>query len=262
MNDDYFSMRDTENTDEGMGVYPGTYTGVSSNPDMFKGADGNVDLDVQAYTDWNTAIDPGADTDGAGGESEPDSDSNRVRMEIYDWLQCIVSAVICGIFIFVFIGRTIGVEGDSMLQTLHWYDRIVMTNLFYTPKNGDVIVFRPPTDAFGDTPLVKRVIAVEGQTLDINFETGEVFVNGVVIDEPYINELTITRLSFEGPIVIPEGHVFVMGDNRNRSSDSRDSRVGLVDTRYILGKVLFVLIPGADRYTPRDWRRVGPVNGW
>ena len=208
--------------------------------------------------------DVGADTDAAlalsDDEEEMTDDAGRLRMELYDWLQCIVFAVICGIFIFMFFGRTIGVEGDSMLQTLHWNDRIIMSNLFYTPKNGDIIVFRSPSEVFGGTPLVKRVIATEGQTIDIDFDTGEVYVDGKVIDEErYINEPTITRLSFQGPYVVPEGHVFVMGDNRNRSSDSRDARVGPVDTRYILGKVLFVVIPGQDSHTPRDWSRVGPV---
>ena len=185
--------------------------------------------------------------------------SVRLRMELYDWLQCIVFAVICGIFIFMFIGRTIGVEGDSMLQTLHWNDRIIMSNLFYTPKYGDIVVFRSPSDVFGGTPLVKRVIAVEGQTINIDFDKGEVSVDGEVIYERYINEPTLKKLNFQGPYVVPEGHVFVMGDNRNYSSDSRDSRVGPVDTRYILGKVLFVVIPGRDHQTPRDWSRIGPV---
>ena len=182
---------------------------------------------------------------------------NKARMELYDWLQCVVSAIICGIFIFVFIGRTIGVEGDSMRDTLHYYDTVIMSNLFYTPKNGDIIIFKVPSNAFGDTPLVKRVIAVAGQTIDIDFDTGEVFVDGVVLNEPYIKGNTIKRIHFEGPLTVSEGHVFVMGDNRENSSDSRDSRVGEVDTRLILGKVLFVAVPGGTDYEPRDWSRIG-----
>ena len=193
---------------------------------------------------------------GENARNEPDKN----KMELYDWLQCIVAAIICGIFIFVFIGRTIGVEGDSMRQTLHWYDRVIMFSLFYTPKNGDIVIFRLPSEHF-NAPLVKRVIAVEGQTVDINFETGDVYVDGVILIEPYINELTKSRLNFRGPVTVPEGHVFVMGDNRNNSSDSRDSRVGMVDTRYILGKVLFVAIPGGDSHERRDWSRFGPIAG-
>ena len=110
-------------------------------------------------------------------------EKNKVRMELYDWMQCIVTAVICGIFIFVFIGRTIGVEGNSMLDTLHWNDRVIMSGLFYTPKNGDIVIFRPPTDAFGNTPLVKRVIATEFQTVDVDFDTGIVYVEGKPIEK-------------------------------------------------------------------------------
>ena len=192
-----------------------------------------------------------------GEEPDKDVESNENRMELYDWLQCIVSAIICGIFIFVFIGRTIGVDGQSMMQTLHHRDRVIMSNLFYTPRGGDIVVFRAPSEAFGGTPLVKRIIAVAGQTIDIDFDTGEVFLDGAVIDEPYINELTHNRDSFTGPITIPDGFVFVMGDNRNRSSDSRNSRVGLVDTRYILGKVLFIVIPGENDSNKREWGRIG-----
>jgi signal peptidase I len=187
-------------------------------------------------------------------------DKSRAKMDLYDWMQCFVSAIICGIFIFVFVGRTIGVEGISMFNTLHWNDRVIMSGLFYTPKNGDIVIFRTPSDAFGSTPLVKRVIATEGQTIDINFETGEVFVDGVILDETaYINELTHNRINFVGEVTVPIGHVFVMGDNRNHSADSRDARIGMVDTRYILGKVQFILIPGKDHFSGRNWNRFGSV---
>jgi len=190
-------------------------------------------------------------------EPDPKSSGSKARMELYDWLQCIVSAIIFCIFIFVFVGRTIGVDGFSMMDTLHHNDRVIMSNLFYTPKNGDIVVFHCPNESFGGTPLVKRVIAVEGQTVDINFDTSEVFVNGFVIDEPYIYEPTTVKSNFEGPVTIPKGYVFVMGDNRNHSSDSRDTRIGLVDTRYILGRVHFIALPGADETTERDWSRLG-----
>jgi len=190
-------------------------------------------------------------------EEDEEDQANKTRMELYDWLQCVVSAIICGVFIFVFIGRTIGVDGLSMQQTLQHNDRVVMSNLFYTPSSGDIVVFRSPAERFNGIPLVKRVIAIEGQTIDMDFDTGDVFVDGNVCIEPYINTLTTNREDFTGPVTIPEGFVFVMGDNRNRSTDSRDNQVGLVDTRYILGKVLFILIPGEDDYGRRDWGRFG-----
>lgn len=185
------------------------------------------------------------------------SNENQTRMELYDWLQCVVSAILCGILIFVFVGRVIGVEGSSMLDTLQDTDKVIMSNLFYTPKYGDIVVLK--TEYFGDTPLVKRVIATEGQTIDIDFNTGEVSIDGRVIVETYIRDLTTEQLDFDGPITVPKGDVFVMGDNRNASTDSRSNLVGIVDTRQILGKVLFVLIPGKNNDGSRSWNRIGSV---
>ena len=187
----------------------------------------------------------------------PEKKGGSVRMELYDWLQCVVSAILCGILIFVFVGRIIGVDGSSMLQTLHHQDKVVMTDIFYTPIYGDIVVIK--TDAFGETPIVKRVIATAGQTIDINFETGNVMIDGQVINESYINAPTTQREDFEGPVYIPEGYVFVMGDNRNASTDSRSNLINLVDTRQILGKVLFVLIPGVEADGRRNMSRIGSV---
>ena len=182
--------------------------------------------------------------------------SQKMRLELYDWLQCIVTAVICGVLIFIFVGRTIGVDGVSMLSTLRHNDRVIISNLFYTPNNGDIIVFESSSERF-EYPLVKRVIAIPGQTLDMNFENGDVIVDGIVIDEPYIDEITTARHDFTGPVYVPDGYVFVLGDNRNRTTDSRSNEIGLVDTRYILGRVIFVLIPGQDSESQRDWSRFG-----
>ena len=179
-------------------------------------------------------------------------------MELYDWVQCIVSAVLCGILLFVFVGRITGIDGTSMLDTLHDNDIVVMTNLFYTPQYGDIVIIE--SDAF-DKPLVKRVIATEGQTIDIDFDTGEVMIDGKVIVEDYILEPTTTQLQFEGPVTVPEGCMFVMGDNRNGSTDSRSSMVGMIDTREVLGKVLLLIIPGKSETSPRDWSRFGSVYG-
>jgi len=191
------------------------------------------------------------------GENE-EVKKTRMRMELYDWLQCVVTAIICGVLIFVFVGRTIGVDGRSMNQTLRNNDRVVISNLFYTPDNGDIIVFHSPSEQF-EYPLVKRVIAKENQTIDIDFTSGDIFVDGKKIIEPYINNITNVRHDFNGPMTIPKGYVFVLGDNRNSSTDSRDNEVGLVDTRYILGKVLFILIPGPEDNGQRNWDRFGTV---
>ena len=185
--------------------------------------------------------------------------SSAAKMEIFDWLQCVVLAIVIVIFFFVFFARTIGVDGISMLNTLHDKDMVIMSNLFYTPKNGDVIVFQSESEAF-EAPLVKRVIALEDQVVDIDFTTGDVFVDGVIINEPYIYDTTFSRYQFSGPVTVEKGHVFVMGDNRNNSTDSRASAVRQVDTRLILGRVLFLVVPGGDEDGSRDWSRIGPVS--
>lgn len=182
------------------------------------------------------------------------------RMELFDWVSCIVTALIFGVLIFVFLGRTIGVDGRSMLQTLYHNDRVIMSNLMYTPGNGDIVVFQSASEMFHGTPLVKRVIAIEGQTIDICDDTGGVYIDGRALSEPYIQSATTGRLDFDGPVTIPTGYVFVMGDNRLSSTDSREDVVGLVDTRQILGRVSFVLVPGADHAGNRDWSRFGFVS--
>ncbi len=210
---------------------------------------------AERFADTEQAIERKPD-DGAPIKQQAAKKSGSI-MNLFDWLQCIVSAVLVGILVFVFVGRVIGVEGKSMLDTLQNTDRIVMSNLLYQPRYGDIVVLK--TETYGDTPLVKRVIAVAGETIDIDFDTGDVMIDGQVIIENYIKSATLTREDFEGPVTVPEGFVFVMGDNRNESTDSRDDRVGLVDTREILGKVLFVIIPGPDADGHRDWSRLGSV---
>ena len=197
----------------------------------------------------NDIFNDGADPDDTEVKSESGS------MVLHDWLQCIVFAVVIGISVFVFIGRHMGVIGDSMLPTLFNNDKVIISNLFYRPRNGDVVIF----DVVEDNPYVKRVIAIAGQTVDIDAERGAVIVDGIVIDEPYIEVLTTRGMAMEGPVTVPEGYIFVLGDNRGNSTDSRDVRVGFVDTRYILGRVLFVIFPGADSFNQRDWSRFGFV---
>ena len=177
------------------------------------------------------------------------------RMELYDWIQCIVFALICGIVIFLFFGRIVAVEGTSMYATLHNNDKLITSNLFYEPEQGDIIVFQ--TDAFGEQLLVKRVIATGGQTVDIDFDKGIVYVDGTALQEEYIFEPTFTQEDFSDSVTVPEGYLFVMGDNRNASTDSRSERVGLVDERCIIGKVYVIALPGGDKGEARDWSRVG-----
>lgn len=166
------------------------------------------------------------------------------RGEVYDWIQCIVTALVFCVLLFVFIVRLVDVVGPSMQPTLWNGDKMIVSNLVYTPKQGDIVIFKKTQ--FKDEALVKRVIATAGQTIDIDFSRGIVYVDGVAMDEPYIAEPTMNQIDFVGPQTVPEGCVFVMGDNRNDSTDSRDSRIGMVDTRLIIGKVYLTVFPFSD----------------
>lgn len=164
--------------------------------------------------------------------------------ELFDWAQALVTAIIFIVVVFIFVGRIIGVEGTSMVPTLHEGDRVVLQTIFYKPEAGDIVVLTK--ESFGDEPIVKRVIATEGQTVDINFDTGEVWVDGELLDEPYINEATYRQGDIEFPLTIDDGCIFVMGDNRNKSTDSRFSSVGMIDERCVLGRVIFRIYPFSD----------------
>ncbi len=160
---------------------------------------------------------------------------------LFDWIEALVSALFVVILVFVFVGRIIGVDGHSMEQTLHHHDSIIISNVGYTPKQGDIVVLTK--ESFLESPIVKRVIAVEGQVIDIDFEAGKVYVDNELMDEPYINELTHDYERMDFPLTVPEHSVFVMGDNRNESTDSRSPRLGTVDRRYILGHAVFRIFP-------------------
>ena len=164
------------------------------------------------------------------------------RKNIYEWIQCFALALIVCVFLFLFFVRIIDVIGTSMYPTLNDGDKMLLSGLFYTPSDGDVVVFKK--DEYDpDRALVKRIIATEGQEVNIDFDTGEIWIDGVLIDEPYIAELTANKLDFIGPKTVPEGCVFVLGDNRNMSTDSRKAEIGMVDSRLILGKVYAVIFP-------------------
>ena len=183
--------------------------------------------------------------------------------DLYEWVQSLVGSVLVVVAIFTFVIRMMGVDGHSMLNTLQHGDRLLVVNsmLYHDYKYGDIVILRK-NGVFDDDPIVKRVIAVEGQTVDIDFAEGIVYVDGEALEEDYIREPTYTAEGTEFPLTVPEGSIFVMGDNRNGSSDSRDYRLGTVDTRYVIGKAVFLLFPGADEATgQRDFGRIGPIAG-
>lgn len=152
---------------------------------------------------------------------------------IYEWMDSFVFSIILILLVFTFCFRIVGVDGESMMPTLNHGDWLTVKAINTEIERGDIVVVTQPNNL--NEPLIKRVIAVGGDSLKIDFVTGEVEVNGRVIDEPYIMEETHNRGDFDTPVIIPEGYVFVMGDNRNESLDSRFDSVGVIDERYILG---------------------------
>ena len=181
--------------------------------------------------------------------------------DLYEWIQSLVGSVLVVVAIFTFGIRMLGVDGHSMLNTLQHGDRLMVVNpIFYHDyKYGDIVILRK-TGVFDNEPIVKRVIATGGQTVDIDFSEGVVYVDGEALEEDYIREPTYTAEGTECPLTVPEGSIFVMGDNRNGSSDSRDYRLGTVDTRYVIGKAAFLLFPGLDYDTEkRNFSRIGVI---
>lgn len=181
--------------------------------------------------------------------------------DLYEWVQSLVGSVLVVVAIFTFVIRMMGVDGHSMLNTLQHGDRLLVVNsmLYHDYKYGDIVILQK-NGVFDDDPIVKRVIAVEGQTVDIDFTEGIVYVDGEALEEDYIREPTYTAEGTEFPLTVPEGSIFVMGDNRNGSSDSRDYRLGTVDTRYVIGKAAFLIFPGPDYETEkRDFKRIGVI---
>lgn len=168
--------------------------------------------------------------------------NDKIINYVYDIVHTILFgfAIIC--IIFTFAVRDANVVGNSMVNTLHNNDKIILTNFMYIPEPGDIVVINAENQIEKD--IIKRVIATEGQTLRIDYNTGEVLVDGVIIDEPYISSYTIKpNNEYDIPYVIPEGYIFVMGDNRNVSLDSRDSEIGLIPISNVIGKAQFIFFP-------------------
>lgn len=185
-------------------------------------------------------------------EENPGEEKTSFRTDLYYWVQALVAVLIGLILVFTLAGRVIGVVGSSMVPTLHDGNLLLLQSIGYTPQQGDVVVLRkpgfppPPRET---APIVKRVIAVGGQHVRVDYEAGAVYVDDVALEEPYINELMHPSSDSNMSVLdveVPEGSIYVLGDNRNNSSDSRHQDLGTVDERYVLGRVLCVMFPFQD----------------
>ena len=174
-------------------------------------------------------------------------------------LACLIAGIL---LVFSLLFRVVVVSGPSMNQTLVDGDWLLLLgNVLYSePKQGDIIV--ASKKSFDDgSPIIKRVIATEGQTVDIDFGDGIVYVDGVPLDEPYTLTPTNTSGGVEFPLTVAEGCIFAMGDNRNLSKDSRSLEIGLIDCREILGKAVFLFFPGNNAgIDARDYSRIGVMS--
>ena len=186
-----------------------------------------------------------ADTQAVKKENEPEEQAT-LGQSLYSWVQAVAPVIIGIVLVFTFVGRLTPVDGPSMEPTLWHGDMMVVRSLGYTPKQGDVVVLTKPFENITG-PIVKRVIAVGGQTVEIDYAANTIYVDGEEIPQDYILE-PMEQKSWQtiSTITVPEGEVFVMGDNRNVSNDSRNPDLGTVDTRYILGKAELVLFPFGD----------------
>jgi len=174
-------------------------------------------------------------------DSKHSCGSLKLATLFFEWTEVTVQAIIIVVFLMTFVFRIVNVSGESMLNTLHDEDRVVITKWNYKPKNGDVVVIRHSKKL--DFPIIKRIIALEGQKLEINFKDGSVKVDGLKIKEPYIKERMWLKGDAQIPLVIPKGCCFVMGDNRNNSTDSRFSEVGLISYEDIVGRASYIVFP-------------------
>lgn len=169
-------------------------------------------------------------------DEEPDF-LHRLLIGSYDMLSMIASSMVAVMLVVVFLFRVANVVGSSMEPTLQNSDKIIITNITSNYELGDIVVIHRQDDV----SIIKRVIGVEGDTVDIDFETGEVTINGQVLTEDYIAEPTYRSFADgpEFPLTVPKDTVFVLGDNRNNSLDSRSGEIGLVNVGNIVGKMIF-----------------------
>ena len=171
--------------------------------------------------------------------------------ELFDYFELFIISACCVLILFSFFTRICRVSGDSMLNTLYNNEMLIVSDVLYTPERGDIIVFHQTGDL--NEPVVKRVIATEGEWIDIEAGSNGLVVtiydsnkeNPQVLQEDYANYFKgVGYYNYtEYPVKVPEGCIFVMGDNRGNSLDSRSDSIGFVDVRRVLGKVVCRVLP-------------------
>lgn len=199
------------------------------------------------------------DDDQVIGTNQSKDEKQNIQKTVLDYLHDLVGLLAVIMLVFSLLFRVVVVSGPSMNDTLvHGDWLLLLGNFFYSePEAGDIVV--ASKDSFEDgEPIIKRVIATEGQLVDIDFFNGIVYVDGIALEEPYTLTPTNIQEGMTFPLTVASGCIFVMGDNRNESKDSRSTEIGLIDTREVLGKAVFLIFPGKDSDHPvRQYGRIG-----
>ena len=193
-------------------------------------------------------------------QGEAKKEPDTLEGMLYCWAQALITAVVGVVLLFTFAFRLIGVSGPSMQDTLYTGDRLLVLNAAFCDfQPGDVVVINNYNADLSDT-LIKRIIAVGGQTIDIDLASSTVYVDGQPLDEPYVKGFTDTIEGTRFPLTLAEDEVFVMGDHRDHSTDSRSARLGPVKEGYLQGKAVLLLLPGTNPdLGAREWDRIGLV---
>ena len=197
----------------------------------------------------------GEDTQRTPRKQKIDPENETILLYLHDIVYLLAGIMLVLLLLF----RVVVVSGPSMMDTLVDGDCLVLVShaVAGEPKYGDIVVVSKKAYKDGE-PIIKRVIATEGQEVNIDFYKGIVSVDGVELDEPYVNTPTNEFEGIEFPQIVPTGCVFVLGDNRNLSKDSRSPEIGMIDKREILGKALVIALPGPNEVTQkRDFKRIG-----
>ena len=192
-------------------------------------------------------------------EEEEDAEEEEDN-GLFDWVRAMIGAVLGVVLVFLFVAQLITVQGPSMQHTLYAGDKVVvLKNLFCRVEAGDVVMVHQYNAPLNET-IIKRVVATGGQRVDIDYTSGTVYVDGVALEEAYIAERTYMDEGMTFPLTLGEGELFLMGDNRNHSTDSRSYALGPVKEDYLQGEVVFLLLPGKTPETEKmDFSRIGLI---